>query len=235
MRYSPLLILLFFSCREATTEMPASTRMFYFDALLLGNAGKVYVYEPVNDPLLPMEYWHKRFSGDHRGNHIYSTLYSAESDVLQSSMESIDKKDASLIKLELAYPSGDTNSMLSVKINEANTFLFGPPDTTMLAKYQIEYREPNEDSVRVILTRERRFVKEEQYNYQGKDYPAMRFVVKETLETETEGYTESTWETTEIYALGLGLVYYKKPVNTAFVLEYKLRDILPYEDFLSEK
>jgi hypothetical protein len=220
--------------------MPASTRMFYFDAIALGDSGKIYVYEPVNDSLLPVEYWHRRFSGDGRGNHIYSRLLSPDGSLLQSFIESIDRKGATVIQLELAYPEDpiDENGkmeMLSVEINDSTTFLFGPPDTTAIARYQIEYREPASDSVRVILSRERRFVKEEQYHYQAKDYPALRFVVKEILETETEGFTESEWETTEIYALGLGLVYYRKPINNDFVLEYKLRDILEYEEFFQKK
>jgi len=124
---------------------------------------------------------------------------------------------------------------LNAQINEATTFLFGPPDTTTVATYQIEYREPSDDSVRIILTRERRFVREQKYTHQGKEYPALRFTVDETLETETEGFTESVWQTTEIYALGLGLVYYRKPINSQFVLEYRLGDIMPYNDFLSEK
>ncbi|HLF65069.1 MAG TPA: hypothetical protein VI603_14995 [Saprospiraceae bacterium] len=215
--------------------MPSSTRMFYFDALQLGGAGKVYVYEPVNDPLHPVEFWHKRFSGDNHVSHLHNRLFSPDGTMLQNITESIDQKGATLIQLELAYPSGDTTSMLAVKINDATTFLFGPPDTAIIAKYQIEYREPAVDSVRVILTRIRRFINEEQYSYQGKDYPAMRFVVKETLETETEGFTESEWLTTELYVLGLGLVYYRKPINKEFVLEYRLKDIMPYETFFSEK
>jgi hypothetical protein len=214
--------------------MPASTRMFYFDAILLGGAGKVYLYEPVSDPLHPIEFWHKRFSGDIRGNHIYSRLFSPDGMLLQSITESIDQKGASLIQLALTYPSGDTGVSVSTRITESSTFLFGPPDSTQVARYQIDYREPTPDSVHVILTRERSFVREEQYNYQGKDYPAMRFVVKEVLETETEGFTESAWETTEVYALGLGLVYYRKPINEEFVLEYKLRDIREYDDFFTK-
>ncbi len=225
--------------------MPASTRMFYFDALTLGGSGKVFIYEPVNDPLHPVEFWHRRFSGDYRSNHIYSRLFSPDGSVLQSITESIDQNGATLIQLELAYPADDVPQTsedenesirrLPAKINEATTFLFGPPDSTMIAKYQIEYREPGPDSVRVILTRARHFVKEELYHYQGKDYPALRFAVDESLETETEGFTESQWEATEIYALGLGLVYYKKPISDEFVLEYRLKDIRDYDDFLTLK
>jgi len=223
------------SCRNASTPMPTSTRMFYFDALLLGGTGKVYIYEPVADPLHPIEIWHNRFTGGYRESTLYHTLYSEDGKVLQDVAESIDKKGATLTKLELAYPSGDSTRFLDAKIDQATMFLFGPPDTSIVAKYQVEYREPSDDSVRVILTRARRFVNEEEYVYQDKTYPALRYVVDETLETETEGFTESTWQTTEIYALGLGLVYYKKPINDQFVLEYRLKDIRDYSEFLSKK
>lgn len=213
--------------------MPASARMFYFDALLLGGAGKVYMYEPVSEPLHPIEFWHRRFSGDRNGSILYNTLYSPESEPLMSMQESIDQKGATLIKLQLVYPSGDTGIDVTTRINDANTCFFGTTDTSIVAKYQVDYREPTQDSVRVILTRERRYVSSEEYTFHNKVYPALRFVVKETLETETEGFTESSWETTEIYALGIGLVYYKKPINAEFILEYRLRDIREYEDFFT--
>lgn len=234
MRLLPFILITFLSCQQGTNETSASTRMYYFDAVLLGGAGKVYLYEPVNDPLHPIEYWHKRFVGDWNDSHLYSRLFSPDGALLQVMTESVDQKGASLIELELAYPSRDSTYMISAKINDTATFYFGQPDTTRIAKYRIEYNEPDEDSVRVILTRERCFVKEMTYNYQGKDYPALRFKVKETLETETEGFTESVWETTEVYALGLGLVYYKKPITEEFVMEYRLRDIREYDDFFTK-
>jgi hypothetical protein len=233
--YALIILAATLSCREAITEMPTSTRMFYFDALALSGGGKVFAYEPVNDKRYPEEYWHKRFTGDYHANTLYRTLYSPDAEVLQSMAESIDKKGATLIKLELTYPSGDSSRTLTAKIDAASTFLFGPPDTTVIAKYQIEYREPSDDAVRVILTRERKFVREQTFTFQGKEYPAMRFVVDETLETETEGFTESTWQTTEIYALGLGLVYYRKPINSEFVLEYRLKDMMEYHEFMGGK
>jgi hypothetical protein len=167
--------------------------------------------------------------------------------------ESIDPKGAALVKLDLFYDDSPDESdtsiqaiplipdssaevrsrMVSVRINEATTFLFGPPDSTVAAKYQIEYIEPGPDSVRVILTRLRRFVGEQEYLYQGETYPALRYEVKETLETETEGFTMSEWVTTEVYALGLGLVYYRKPINEEFILEYRLRDIRDYSEFFT--
>jgi hypothetical protein len=102
-----------------------------------------------------------------------------------------------------------------------------------VAKYQIEYLEPGPDSVRVILTRFRKYVGNETYHLNGKDYPAMRYTVDETLETETEGFTTTTWTTTEIYAKGLGLVYYKKAIEDGFVLEYRLKEIVGYEQYVS--
>ncbi len=230
-----LLVLLgsssFMACREATTPMPTSSRMFYFDALVLSGAGKMYVYEPVKDPLHPLEIWHKRFTGDYHASTLYKIQYTPDGAVQQAVVESIDKKGVTLTKLELSYPFGDSIRALSARINEANSFFFGQPDTAQIARYQIEYREPTDDSVRVILTRERRFVQDESYTYKGKDYPALRYRVNETLETETEGFTESIWQTTEIYALGLGLVYYRKPVNSDFVLEYRLKDVVPFENY----
>jgi hypothetical protein len=224
-----------------------SARLYYFDALLLGGAGTVYVYEPVENPLHPVEIWHKRFSGDYRNSHIYSRLLSQDLTILQATTESISKQGSALIRLELYPPApdsiitvdnvdglaSDSSHSFRAQINEPTTFLFGSPQDNGVAKYQIEYLEPGPDSVRVILTRFRKYVGNETYHLNGKDYPAMRYTVDETLETETEGFTTTTWTTTEIYAKGLGLVYYKKAIEEGFVLEYRLKEIVGYEQYVS--
>jgi len=231
-------------CKSERSQ-PESARFFYFDALLLGGTGQVYIYAPVNDPLYPLEIWHKRFSGDYHGSHIYSRMLSPELDVLQTTTESISRSGAALIQMELYPPEpdslirvgepriGDRDSSFAIRvqINEATTFLFGSPEPVSVAKYQVEYREPGPDSIRVILTRLRRYTGTEEFSLGGKAYPALRYVVEETLETETEGFTTTTWQTVEVYAKGLGLVYYKKDVNPDLVLEYRLKEIVRFEQF----
>lgn len=218
------------SCRGPHDDSLESSRFFYFDALAIGGGGKMYVYEAVNNPMYPNEIWHRRFSGAYRGNHLYNVMYTPEMEVQQRTIETISKTGAVLIDMEL-YALPDTEA-IPVQINEPTTFLFGPPDTTVAAKYQIEYREPGPDSIRVILTRLRRFADRETYQFDGKEYPALRYTVYETLETQKEGYSETTWNTTEIYARGLGLVYYKKEINPEFVLEYRLKEAVPYELYM---
>jgi hypothetical protein len=237
----------FNSCNESEPHAE-SARFFYFDALLLGGAGQVYVYAPVHNPLHPDEIWHKRFSGDFHDSHIYSTLLSPEGDILQETTESLSKKGAYLTRMELFLhepdslitvetndeaQKQDSSMSIRVQINEPTTFLFGPPQEDVGAKYQIEYREPGPDSIRVVLTRFRKYVGSEVFEFNGQSYPAMRYTVDETLETETEGFTTSAWTAIEIYDKGLGLVYYKKEVNPDFVLEYQLKEIVGYEQYFS--
>ena len=225
-----------------TDETTESARFFYFDSLLIGGGGKIFVYEPVNDQLHPPEIWHRRFSGGFHASHIYSAKLTPEGEFEMKTTENVAQTGATLTRLEFFYReeqsiedlSHDSAVTIRAVITEPTTFLFGPPDSTVAVKYQVEYIEPGPDSIRVILTRLRRFVNSETYKLNGTTYPAMRYVVSETLETETEGFTTTSWQTQEIYAKGIGLVYYRKEINPDFILEYRLKEITEPEPLNSK-
>ena len=91
-----------------------------------------------------------------------------------------------------------------------------------------------EDSVRVLLTKQRLMEGPVDFVFQGDPMPAIRVRTTEKLETETEGFTETKWSGVEIFAQGLGLVYYKKIISKQFVLEYSLAEVMSYPVFQTQ-
>jgi hypothetical protein len=51
--------------------------------------------------------------------------------------------------------------------------------------------------------------------------PAIFFKVKEKIENENEGVTGQLFEGMEIYAKGIGLVYYEKKVSKEAIMAYR--------------
>lgn len=230
-------VLLWVGCKDpAPVSSSASGRVYYLDVNGMSGQGKVYVFEPVNDSLLPLEYWHRRYAGDLRRSILHSRLLTPDRQVLLQTEEQVNMDGALLTGMEIALSTPEGVRVMSrATISEGTTFLFGDPDPSVVARYKIEYREPGPDSVRVILTRVRRYVGTEQYiHHTQQAFAGRKYVVQETLETETEGFTESTWETTEIYVPEWGLVYYKKTITPTMILEYRLREIIKYEDFAEQ-
>ena len=56
----------------------------------------------------------------------------------------------------------------------------------------------------------------------GKSIPAIRFSTDDTFETERDGWTSTTWSGEEIYARGIGLVYYRRKISDQLSLEFSL-------------
>lgn len=234
--YAPILILsalLYAMISCGTSEEPADDTFYYYiNEHAMSGKGVVYVYEPVNNPHLPTEYWHHRFDPGFRGNYLKSELYNTEGLVTQKMVERISRDAARIISLELLYPGDDSLQWLNAQINRDTSFCFGSVVTEPEATYQVEYWETVPDSIRVILTKQRTFDRLTTYAYDGREVPAIHMALTETLETETVGFTESIWRGTEVYAQDIGLVYYKKEISDVLALEYRLTEQIPFSEFL---
>jgi len=220
----------FLSCSPNEAKS-ISTEDYYLNHLTFAGKGVVYRYTSVNDPSLPDEFWHYRFSGHYRGNFLRATMYTATGDVVQRSIERLSRQKAELLTLDLMYRGEEGLREITTSIPENNTFIFGRIDSVMQTVYKIEYWDTTEDSVRVSLTKHRLMEGPAEFVFEGKSIPAIKVSTTELLETETEGFTETEWHGTEIFALGHGLVYYKKAISDQFVLEYSLVEIIEYNNF----
>ena len=75
------------------------------------------------------------------------------------------------------------------------------------------------------LIKNRHFMGEDTYTYKGESLPCVRFFNRELLEIEEVGFQEVTYNSVELYAKHIGLVYFKKEIEGNVVQEYELVDI----------
>jgi hypothetical protein len=147
--------------------------------------------------------------------------------------ERLNRDNAELLSLDLYYLENDSLHTIQTQVNRPLTFPFGAIEDLPEVNYELEYIDSSSDtdSVRVILNKTRRVVGRELFYFEGEEVPAVRVETREILETETEGFTETEWTGTEIFAQDIGLVYYRKKINEQFTLEYTLKRRITYEDF----
>jgi len=217
----------FLSC-SSNQEAAHSTEDYYLNPLTFSGKGIVYRYSAVNDPSLPDEIWHYRFHEGNQGNFLRATMYTPSGEVVQQSIERVTRVKAQLLSLDLIYRDEHGQKEIATHISQSSTFIFGPIDSVTQTVYKIEYWDTAEDSVRVSLTKRRTLEGSTEYVISGEPIAAIRISTVEKLETETEGFTETTWFGTEIFGQDYGLVYYKKTISDEFVLEYGLVEIMTY-------
>lgn len=220
-------------CESEADETALYLNKYYYNIHRFAGPGEVYVYKAASELALPEEIWHYRFDPGYRGNYLNAVMYTPAGDPVQKSVERLNRDNAELLSLELFYIEDDSLHAIEAKINKPVTFSFAAIDEAPEINYELEYYDPSSDtdSVRVILNRTRRVAGREIFYFEGKELPAVRIETREVLETETEGFTETEWTGTEIFAQDIGLVYYRKKINPQFTLEYTLHRRLTYDEF----
>ena len=206
---------------------------YYYNPLTFDHTGVVYRYTSLSDQMMPEELWHYRFDPGFRGSYLHASMFTPAGDVVQRSVERLDANSATMLSLDLYYMDEDTLREIRTKVTEDQTFEFRRIDEKPTTRFIIEYIDPVTDTTRVILKKQRYVEGMTTYEVDGISHPAVEVRTVEVLETETEGFTESEWNGIEIYAMDLGLVYYRKNISEGFVLEYELAEIIPYDQFRS--
>jgi hypothetical protein len=168
---------------------------YYIPLDSLPLGGIVYTYRNIRDPEGKPEIWRHVRKGD--GLLESTILFSAD--------------------------STGTVRNFPVHIISPNRFPFVPVDSTNIWLTQMEWWQP-EDSLHVILQRRRRFMGHTTWNNKGQSYPAVRFRTDDTFETERDGWSVTSWTGEEIYALNIGLVYYKRNISPELKVEFELED-----------
>ena len=103
---------------------------------------------------------------------------------------------------------------------------------------------PSHPKVETTLIKNRRFMGDTTFVYQGQTHESILFEVRELFERDDqeEGYFEQEFSGIEIYAKDIGLVYYRKEITSELIIEYQLVDQYPmteleekFENLLEEK
>jgi len=118
--------------------------------------------------------------------------------------------------------STDKQTRIPVEIVAGNNFPFEVQDSLGIFLYNIQWFSPADSSTNTLI-RNRRYLGRTTYEFEGKEYAAIEFGVRELIENEQEGFLKIELKGKEIYAQGLGLVYtHKEAIDSGFEQTYQL-------------
>jgi len=212
-------------------------RGYYFPLEKLTD-GEVYVYASVGNVGSDSIYWYHRsfLKGDKK---IFSsTFYENYLAPLQHVQEEV-VRNGLLLKSLFIYDLPDTTmgykqQRTDVKIVAGNSFPFEVKDSFGIFLYHIQWKSKGKDASEYRVIKNRRFIGDTLFNWNKKEIPAIFFKVREKIEVEREGVTGQLFEGLEIYAKGIGLVYYEKQVSTDFKIAYRLVKKMSMEELVKK-
>ena len=221
---SCLLIILLSNCRSDGSR---DIRNYYFPLKNL-QEGMVYEYQPVGMDSLSPAYWYYRSILNEEGIFLTGTYYDFQFTPLQFAREEMVSNG--MIQEDLfLYETDSTGRQkrVDVDILAGNIFPFNVREEGGIFLYKIKWQLAFDSTTQITLIKNRRYLGDTTFVYDGKKYDCVKFEVKELFEHEQEGSLEQQFTGEEWYAKGLGLIYYRKEINPEFVLEYVLADRYP--------
>ena len=194
---------------------------YYVPVETLPGEGVVYRYRSILDSLAPPEIWKHTRLGPGR---LESINYAPDGSTI---LRQYDRVVATGVLTDslILFVADSTGIRSPVKVNVISPyrFPFQPVDSSKVWLSHMEWFQPA-DSLRIVFQRRRQLDADTIWHHKGNEVPAVRFKVEDTFETEEVGWTSSTWNGVEIYAKGIGLVYYKRRISDEIVLEYVLQE-----------
>ena len=224
-----LLIISGVGCQDDNPQL--EIRDYYFPVEEL-EEGLVYEYVPVSNDSLGTEYWFYKSLEDESGWHFTGTYYDQYFQVRQFFREDIFPNGTLMVDhfLFQADSTGKSNR-IPAKINNANGFPFELQDSASILLFELEWTFSTDPLHKVTLIRNRQYREKGETILEGEKTPIVIFDLRERMDDEREGHLEKEYQGIEIYAKGVGLVYYRKDVGEGLILEYQLSDRYSMKDF----
>lgn len=194
--------------------------------------GLVYAYREVNNPALVPSYWYIQSLHQDKQWYLSATFYEQN---LLPAQQIRERMTPDGMRLEDLYLYGrDTLEGGRQPRSQANiiapaVFPFHVRPKGGIFLYHVHWQDPVDTNAWYTVIKNRYFEGDTTFSFKGKDYPAIKFAVREHYELDQQGVFETTYLGWEIYAKGLGLVHYRKEIQDGFTLEYRLEERFPME------
>ncbi len=197
-------------------------RDYYFPLKQL-KEGLVYEYQPVYPDSLTPAYWYYRSFIREDGVFLTGTYYDSRLIPLQLLREELVSNGMLLQELFLYEPDSiGQQRRATAEVLAGTAFPFTVSDSSGVFLYKVSWVPPTDPEATITLIKNRRYRGDSTILYEGKKYAAVLFDLRESLEHEQDGVFEQTYRGREVYAKGLGLVYYEKHVTDEFRWAYRL-------------
>ena len=224
-------LLYLFSCGSIKKDNGFLKYYYPLDEL---KEGLVYEYHPVNTDSLPIDYWYFRVHTVDGEEFLTGNNYNADFEVQQFVREKVEWEGVKLVDFIL-YRQNETGKQdqIAVEIQKNEVFPSYMLDSTKNYTMKLKWDLPAEEGTFMTLEREKKYYAKSEYPYDGKNHECIVFSLKEHIEhfIEDDGYLEPEYPGIEIYAKGIGLVYYKKILGEGVELEYKLKRKYSMKEF----
>jgi hypothetical protein len=216
------------SCAEERRNI----KEYYFPIEAL-KEGKVYEYQAINDEISPPFYWYYQTIEQNGGTYLIGTYYGPDFTQYQLIQEEMVSNGMLLDNFYWFEPDTATNTQIRVPVNIDLPSVFGfeisdPPSVLVSS---INWRMPSDTLTKMTFIRNRQYEKDTTYSFQNQTYDCVKFYVRELIDNENEGHLEQEYEAAEVYAKGIGLVYFRKDISKDFKMEYELKDIYDMKTF----
>ena len=211
---------------------PRDLRAFYLDETDLKN-GIVFEYQPTDEDRLPPFYVHSLLVESEDTTWLLSTYYDYEYRPYQMAREELRAGGSLLRDFKLYAPADSTGTQriatANIEQNAVFPFRVGGANTEALV-YAVNWQDPTDPATRISLLRNRQYAGDTTFIFRGEPLDAVRFNLRELVDTEQNGHLEQEYGGYEIYARGLGLVAFRKEVSPDFAVAYELSDTFPMKE-----
>lgn len=225
-----LILPIFFSCGE---NDPTGTHFdqYYFPTTELED-GLVYEYRSASGDSLSNEYWlYKRVDVENVA-YLVGTYYDAYFQLRQYFRERITEK-GTVVEDYFLYQPDSIGKSITYKANiiAASSFPFLLKDTTSVIVFGLKWEISQDPYHEIRITKNRQFSGRAKFAYKGERKDAVIFDLRERVEDDRDGVLEKEFTGSEIFAEGIGLVYYEKEIDQNVNLSYQLFDTYTPEEF----
>jgi len=223
--YSLLIFLMLVIGIACTSKKTRNIKAYYLPLEELTD-GLVYEYNAINNDQLPPFYWYFRITKIKDQIILSSQYFDYQFRIQQLSKEVVVTNGVILNEFSLFRTDTLTGKQTQnpVRVELDNAFPFEVTDSTGVFLYKLYWQDSENPNQKIRLIRNRHFMGDATYRYQNKSVDCVRFLVKELLEVDEEGFQEFNYQGTELYAKGIGLVYFKKVIGENVAQEYELVD-----------
>jgi hypothetical protein len=203
-----------------------STRDFYFPLKQLKD-GLVYVYEMDGNGQMGEVYWYYRSIVEKEVVRMTSTYYENNPAPVQISREVMTIEGMVQESLNFYETGQDGKSEIKeVEIKKGLVFSFDEVDNKKCV-HQVKWKEEDGE---IEVIKKRRVIGRMRYDWEGREIESIEIEVNQQVLHHADGTLELNSRGREIYAKGLGLVYYEVIPQEGIKWAYRLKERISMEE-----
>jgi hypothetical protein len=217
------------SCKNTSYE-GKNIEAYYFPFNLLSE-GKIYEYESVGNKHDPPIYWFFKSATQDGKKQITGTSFGPTFQPDQAMREEIVENGV-LLRNSCVFEKDSTGNTVPIHMEIVTKNVF-PFYVKKLGKVVItEFKWTSiRDTANYTFVRNRQFESDTTISFDGKNYDAVTFVIRELVDQEQAGHLALEYGGSEVYAKEIGLIYFSKDIQEGWQTKYQLKKIYSLQEF----